>query len=121
MKEHIQPALDVVSGWLGNSPLPVPPPIPPPAPTGKTPFPFPHGHYISTPSPDDFCHSGQYWLSDRPGIATLQRMLSANGYSCAVDGICGVRTLAQIRAFQRAKKLVVDGKAGEATWAALGL
>lgn len=53
-------------------------------------------------------------------VKTLQRLLTAHGYPCgAADGIYGNNTLAGVKAFQKAKKLAVDGIVGRDTWTAL--
>lgn len=52
-------------------------------------------------------------------VLKLQQRLTAHGFKVATDGIRGAKTDAAIRAFQKAKGLVVDGVAGSATWAAL--
>lgn len=55
-------------------------------------------------------------------VKTLQRLLSAFGYSLGkwgVDGSFGAATEAAVRAFQKAKNLDVDGIVGKQTWSAL--
>ena len=56
-------------------------------------------------------------------VKALQAALIANNYHCGVtgiDGIYGKNTAYAVRCFQSAKGLVVDGKAGRYTVAALG-
>lgn len=50
-----------------------------------------------------------------------QRLLSWGYYSGDVDGIYGSRTVAAVKKFQQKNGLTVDGVAGKATLAALGL
>lgn len=53
-------------------------------------------------------------------VKTLQRLLNEMGYSCGkVDGIFGSKTLTAVKAFQKAKGLIVDGIVGKNTWNAL--
>ena len=53
-------------------------------------------------------------------VKTLQRLLNAMGYNCGdVDGDFGSKTLAAVKAFQKANGLVVDGYCGQLTWTAL--
>lgn len=55
-----------------------------------------------------------------PEVKTLQRILNALGYPCGdVDGSLGPKTLAALKAFQKAKGLEVDGYCGQLTWTAL--
>ena len=55
-------------------------------------------------------------------VTTIQQKLSRWGYyTGAIDGIYGSRTEAAVRYFQRRNGLAVDGKAGPATLAALGI
>lgn len=58
--------------------------------------------------------------SSGTGVKWLQWQLNSLGYDCgAVDGAFGAKTLAAVKAFQRAKGLTVDGLVGPATRAAL--
>lgn len=58
--------------------------------------------------------------SKGPEVKTLQRNLNALGYDCGdVDGSLGPKTLAALKAFQKAKGLEVDGYCGQLTWTAL--
>ena len=53
-------------------------------------------------------------------VRQLQTWLNQLGYNCgAVDGIFGNQTYTQVRKFQSAKGLYVDGEVGGKTWAAL--
>jgi cell wall-associated NlpC family hydrolase len=60
-------------------------------------------------------------------VANLQGYLVRKGYAMpnskkadgTYDGIFGVETLAKVKAFQRARKLTVDGIVGPKTWTAL--
>ncbi len=54
-------------------------------------------------------------------IRLLQKTLNKLGYSCgAEDGIFGSKTEAGVLAFQKAKKIKVDGKAGKQTITTMG-
>lgn len=52
-------------------------------------------------------------------VKWLQSALSYLGYSCSVDGYLGAETANQIRAYQSANGLTVDGKAGTKTLSSL--
>ena len=55
-------------------------------------------------------------------VTAIQQKLSAWGYyNGAIDGVYGSRTEAAVRYFQQKNGLAVDGKAGPATLAALGI
>lgn len=54
-------------------------------------------------------------------VGYLQEKLNSFGYNCGkVDKIFGSKTLAAVKAFQKAHNLVVDGVVGPKTWAKLG-
>lgn len=53
-------------------------------------------------------------------VKPLQMLLNGYGFNCGdVDGSFGPKTLAAVKAFQKAKGLSVDGSVGPATWAKL--
>lgn len=53
-------------------------------------------------------------------VKTIQRLLSALGHDLGkVDGVFGSKTLAAVKAFQKAEKLDADGIVGKKTWNAL--
>jgi peptidoglycan hydrolase-like protein with peptidoglycan-binding domain len=52
-------------------------------------------------------------------IRTIQSLLTAAGFKTDSDGIYGPDTRAQVKAFQRSRKLDDDGIVGPKTWAAL--
>ena len=50
-------------------------------------------------------------------VKVLQILLNGLGYSCGTaDGSCGPKTVAAIKAFQRANSLSIDGSCGKQTW-----
>lgn len=54
-------------------------------------------------------------------VGYLQEKLNSLGYNCGkVDKIFGSKTLAAVKAFQKAQNLVVDGVVGPKTWTKLG-
>ncbi|MDR1564872.1 MAG: peptidoglycan-binding protein [Oscillospiraceae bacterium] len=52
-------------------------------------------------------------------VRQLQTLLNKNGAKLAVDGDFGTKTLAAVKAYQKAKGLVVDGVVGVKTWGVL--
>lgn len=52
-------------------------------------------------------------------VKTAQELLQDHGYKLEADGVFGPITQTRVRAFQRAKKLEIDGKVGKHTWAEL--
>lgn len=52
-------------------------------------------------------------------VKTLQTRLNVHGASLDVDGSFGSLTLAAVKAFQKAKNLLVDGVVGSLTWGEL--
>lgn len=53
-------------------------------------------------------------------VKVLQWLLSNAGYDCGeIDGVCGAKTVAAIKAFQQANGLTADGICGRLTWATL--
>ncbi len=55
-----------------------------------------------------------------PEVVRLQQALTDAGFAVSPDGQFGSNTETAVRAFQEARGLKVDGKAGADTWAALG-
>lgn len=122
--------VSAIPWWVaspGPAPTPPPPPPPPPIPTPPSPpppvvvapgFPLPAGQWFGPPSTDPRNHSGYYWPSDRPGIATYQRRMQERGWRIGVTGVFDTTTSAVTVAFQREKGLVPDDKVGPITWGA---
>ncbi len=54
-------------------------------------------------------------------VKELQAALNRHGYNLTVDGVFGAKTSTAVKDFQTRKGLVVDGVAGEKTWAALNV
>ncbi|CAL9351632.1 Autolytic lysozyme [Streptomyces sp. enrichment culture] len=52
-------------------------------------------------------------------VTTAQLLLTARGHQVPADGVFGPRTTTQVKAFQQAAGLPVDGLVGARTWAAL--
>jgi peptidoglycan hydrolase-like protein with peptidoglycan-binding domain len=52
-------------------------------------------------------------------VKKIQTLVTRAGFATAVDGIYGPDTRAKVTAYQRAKKLLVDGIVGQQTWASL--
>lgn len=83
---------------------------------GQTPVPTRIPNYVNvTPNP-----YGQYVTLEEGHsgalVRALQQALKNQGYfDLAVDGLFGFGTTDAVKAFQRAKGLTVDGKAGQAT------
>lgn len=52
-------------------------------------------------------------------VLLAQNLLTVRGYPCTLDSQFGTNMLAQVRSFQKARGLVVDGVIGRNTWGAL--
>lgn len=52
-------------------------------------------------------------------VTALQRLLRHHGRTLSIDGSFGPETLSQVRGFQEAQGLAVDGSVGPITWRAL--
>lgn len=86
-----------------------------PSSPGPTLGPLPSGRYVI--DPDD-----EVTLGDSgPGVLQIQDALVKSGYMVPLDGIFGLTTQTQVRAFQIASGLNVDGIVGPRTWAALSI
>ncbi|MGQ4548309.1 peptidoglycan-binding domain-containing protein [Dermabacteraceae bacterium P13077] len=76
------------------------------------------GHVRNTRVPGDVVISRwNAWYSK--GLKLWQERMKARGWSITPDGLYGPETERVVRQFQRNKHLVVDGKIGPATWAAV--
>ena len=49
-------------------------------------------------------------------VRIVQRLLNFQGFTTTVDGEFGPKTEAQVKAFQKARKLKEDGIVGPKTW-----
>lgn len=58
-------------------------------------------------------------IGDKTGVCWLQWELTAHGFPCDIDGSFGPATLRQLKAYQKANGLEVDGRCGPATRASL--
>ncbi len=54
-----------------------------------------------------------------PAVAELQELLRAHGFDLRIDGDFGSITEAAVKAFQRQRRLRIDGVVGGQTWAVL--
>ncbi|MEA4969903.1 MAG: peptidoglycan-binding protein [Candidatus Pelethousia sp.] len=89
------------------TPVPTPTPAPTPAPT-----PVPKSRVLMLVKP----------YLQGVDVAELQTALKKRGYAVGtIDGVFGPQADKALRKFQKAAKLVPDGKAGPKTYAALGL
>lgn len=86
-------------------------------------WPLPRGHFYGRNDGTKWSHSGLQ-ASDRDEIKLLQKALIRRSYnlgSSGADGYYGEKTDAAIRKFQRAKRILVDGKTGPVTWGLLNV
>jgi lysozyme len=75
------------------------------------------------PGPDQrlpVLRKGSGGVGQTPYIRRIQRRLSALGHPVADDGDFGRETVEALRAFQRSRRLEVDGVLGPKSWRALG-
>jgi peptidoglycan hydrolase-like protein with peptidoglycan-binding domain len=59
-------------------------------------------------------------LTHNADVKWVQQHLNSHGAKLSVDSQFGPKTRDAVKAFQRAKKLEVDGIVGAKTWTALG-
>ena len=116
-------ALVKSGAFAGGSSAPSPGPgmsKPVPAPAPKAPaFPLKSGHWFGPESSSSRNHSG-YWQADRPHIRKIRDRLRERGWVGVAAGDRYDTKLAdRIKAFQREKKIAVDGLTGAQTWRAL--
>lgn len=82
-------------------------------------FPLPSGHWYGRNDWSAYSHSG-YNPSDRDEIQKIQTALTKAGYPAGpIDGYFGDKSAAATIRYQRAKRLMVDGKVGPQTWNSL--
>jgi len=119
IRSAVQSSGGVVGAKLGTLPKTTttakPAPKPAPAKPASKPAPKPALKTTSKPSPS------YIKVGDRgSSVAEVQRLLAAAGFNPGkIDGIFGSKTLAAVKAFQRAHGLAVDGIVGPKTMAAL--
>ena len=105
------------SGGAQSAPAPKPAAKPKPS-TSKAPkFPLPAGHWYGVESSNPKNHSG-YYAKDRAGIKQWQAQMKKRGWKITVDGRFGKQSASVALAFQKEKRLSVDGAVGASTWAA---
>ena len=68
-------------------------------------------------APAQVSKPGNYWAGIR--VQEIQKRLGVHGFPTDVDDIYGPDTTRQVRAFQKANGLTVDGDVGPKTWAKL--
>jgi hypothetical protein len=88
---------------------PAPKPTPTPAPPKPKPRPKP-SHPVW---PGEYLHKG---LRNNGNVRTFQQRMKDRGWKIAVDGDFGPATEGVVKAFQKEKRLLVDGIVGPATW-----
>lgn len=98
-----------------NASVKAPPKASKPA-TGSTApkFPLAQTDYFSTAHRNGYTNK-----KDSDGVRRFQARLKQRGWRIDVDGRFGPQTDRVVRAFQAEKGLVVDGKVGRLTWAAI--
>ena len=96
-----------------------PKPAPKPA-TKKRPaapkFPLPKGHYFGPERGPNRSVSGYH--GGRNHLKVWQKQMRKRGWKITADGLYGPQTQRVARAFQKEKRLSVDGLIGKATWEA---
>lgn len=78
------------------------------------------GILIAARQPETSVHPVLRRGSFGTGVIKLQELLNKAGAMITVDADFGAGTETAVKAFQKRKKLEVDGIVGDATWAALG-
>lgn len=79
-------------------------------------FPLPRGYYFGPKSGPKQSVSGYY--SHQSDLKRWQEQMKRRGWAITPDGLYGPATERVVRAFQKEKRLGVDGLIGPATWAA---
>lgn len=101
--------------------LPVSKPIVVPVSTGTLTaprYPLASGHVFGPKTGPATQHSGYFGSYDRERLRTWQAQMRRRGWTISVDGLFGSQTASVVKAFQKEKRLGVDGLIGPKTWAA---